>query len=865
MTAAEQLLEDLLEVRVDLLKARREQLLHLAAQLGDHLRQLGLRLFDVGDLRLHEVIALPDLFIFVNRADVDVAQGADLAADLGHAAAQLGQALKRHTLAAGLALGQLVFFPQLAVGVVQLCLGGGAALGQAGHLAAHPLALVGQGAVVLPQLRDRSLLFEAGRVGRSNRFLRGGNFLLVVAAHALHLGDFQRVGLDFCLGGLNRRLQLAGAGIGLAGTAPQALQRGLMQADVLLVRQALQLLFGQLTGDFFAFCRQAARALAQGGQLGGVLRQLGLGVGPGLLGLGARGLVPGHGGLLGGYLGLDAPGRLVVLGGGLRQTLELEVRADVLRRGVHALALGTGQLGREVVHLGLAGGQFLFRLGAFLLKLRQLAAQLVQLLLAAEHADAAGGGAAGERAARVDDLAVQRDDAVPVAEVPRHGGRLGQVLDHDDAAQQIVDDILIFRVCPDQVGGDLRRAGQAAREAGALHGVQRQKRSAACALVLQKADGGAGTALVLDDDVLQRKAERCLNGGLVALFDGDDARHGADDAPQPPAARRAHDGLDALLVAVHVALQIFQNVDALGGGGPFSVRLLQVVGSLGLLTAAAVQFQLQARLDVVVAGHGLLGVLKAALGAAAFLVGSGGAGFQFLGLALCLGQAVGRSLPCRLRRRGADPGGGGGVLQAGHGGVNDVAALAAGSGLFLKGTQGLAQLGHAGVQPGHAAFQRLDGGAVVRGLALDALAALPGALQFGRSIVDAEPAVLALIFQDGDLALAAGVCLGDGADVGVGLLDGQHQLLGLGTQGRAFFVKLVQLAAQAVIVGLGGLVLALLIAQRVVGAADGIDPECDLQRLALLAQFQKLLCLLAVAFQGADALFQLTQNVPQAL
>ena len=257
--------------------------------------------------------------------------------------------------------------------------------------------------------------------------------------------------------------------------------------------------------------------------------------------------------------------------------------------------------------------------------------------------------------------------------------------------------------------------------------------------------------------------------------------------------------------------------------------------------------------------------VTAALSAAAFLVGSGGAGFQLLGLALCLGQAVGRSLPRRLRRRGADPGGGGGVLQAGHGGVNDVAALAAGSGLFLKGTQGLAQLGHAGVQPGHTAFQRLDGGAVVRSLALDALAALPGALQFGRSIVDAEPAVLALVFQDGDLALAAGVCFGDGADVGVGLLDGQHQLLSLSTQGRAFFVKLVQLAAQAVIVGLGGLVLALLVAQRVVGAADGIDPECDLQRLALLAQFQKLLGLLAVAFQGADALFQLAQNVPQAL
>ena len=119
----------------------------------------------------------------------------------------------------------------------------------------------------------------------------------------------------------------------------------------------------------------------------------------------------------------------------LRAVSSYWAAAFVLRRSVHALALGTGQLGREVVHLGLAGGQFLFRLGAFLLELRQLAAQLVKLLLAAEHADAAGGGAAGERAARVDDLAVQRDDAVAVAEVPRHGGGLGQVLDHDDAAQ----------------------------------------------------------------------------------------------------------------------------------------------------------------------------------------------------------------------------------------------------------------------------------------------------------------------------------------------------------------------------------------------------------------------------------------------
>ena len=107
----------------------------------------------------------------------------------------------------------------------------------------------------------------------------------------------------------------------------------------------------------------------------------------------------------------------------------------MLGGGVHALALGTRQLGTEVIYLGLAGGQFLFGFGTLFFQLFQPGAQLVQLLFAAEHADAAGRGAAGEGAARVDDLAVQRDDAVAVAEVSRHGGGLGQVLDHDDAAQ----------------------------------------------------------------------------------------------------------------------------------------------------------------------------------------------------------------------------------------------------------------------------------------------------------------------------------------------------------------------------------------------------------------------------------------------
>ena len=154
---------------------------------------------------------------------------------------------------------------------------------------------------------------------------------------------------------------------------------------------------------------------------------------------------------------------------------------------------------------------------------------------------------------------------------------------------------------------------------------------------------------------------------------------------------------------------------------------------------------------------------------------------------------------------------------------------------------------------------------MVGGLAVNAFPALARAFQLGICLVDAEPAVLALVFQDGDLALAAGVGLGNGADIGIGLLDFQHELLRFFAQIRVFFIKSVQLAAQTVVVGLCGLVLALLIAQCIVGAADGIDPQRNFQTLALLAQFQKLLGLLAVALQRADALFQFAQNVAQAL
>ena len=165
---------------------------------------------------------------------------------------------------------------------------------------------------------------------------------------------------------------------------------------------------------------------------------------------------------------------------------------------------------------------------------------------------------------------------------------------------------------------------------------------------------------------------------------------------------------------------------------------------------------------------------------------------------------------------------------------------------FFQRAQLVPQGGHTLVQLRQGGAQGIDGRTVGGGFLLDGFPALPGALQFRRCLVNAETAVFALVFQDGDLALAARVLLGHGADIGVCLLDIQHQALCFLAQGRAFFVKRIQLAAQAVIVCLGSLVLALLVAQRFVGAADGIDPQSDLQRFALFGKLQKLLGFFAV-------------------
>ena len=74
VAAAEDLAEGLAEIRVQLGKLAREDLLHIFGELVDDLVQLALRLFQIVLLRAEELIPLAQLFVLLDRVKVDVAE-----------------------------------------------------------------------------------------------------------------------------------------------------------------------------------------------------------------------------------------------------------------------------------------------------------------------------------------------------------------------------------------------------------------------------------------------------------------------------------------------------------------------------------------------------------------------------------------------------------------------------------------------------------------------------------------------------------------------------------------------------------------------------------------------------------------------
>ena len=135
--AAEQFGEDAAKVLVDGPEAVGEDVFHLARQAGDHPGQLVPAALDVLHLSAEGVVAGLDLLILLDGADIDVAQSAYLAPQVGHLRPEDVHVLELHAELFGLREGQLILVPELRGHLVVFALGGGFPLRQTGHLAAH--------------------------------------------------------------------------------------------------------------------------------------------------------------------------------------------------------------------------------------------------------------------------------------------------------------------------------------------------------------------------------------------------------------------------------------------------------------------------------------------------------------------------------------------------------------------------------------------------------------------------------------------------------------------------------------------------------------------------------------------------------
>ena len=217
-----------------------------------------------------------------------------------------------------------------------------------------------------------------------------------------------------------------------------------MQAQVLLGAQLLHSVIRKFLRCFLPLAGHIAGGSAQAFQLFAVRFNLGFRLFAGVFCLGGgRSVLP--------QLLFQRGDLLPAVGGSILtlfqrgvQLIQLHLGFQAGRSGGHALALGTGQLGGQVIHLRFAGGGFLFGCCAALVQFQHLGTQFVQFLLAAEHTHAARGGTAGKGTACVDDLAVHCDNAVAVAKIFGHHRRFAQILHHNNAAQQVINNMLVL-------------------------------------------------------------------------------------------------------------------------------------------------------------------------------------------------------------------------------------------------------------------------------------------------------------------------------------------------------------------------------------------------------------------------------------
>ena len=267
--------------------------------------------------------------------------------------------------------------------------------------------------------------------------------------------------------------------------------------------------------------------------------------------------------------------RLAVAGEALQQRLEL--RAGAVRRALFRLERGLTAFQLRLIlqchiqliaHGGERGLCPLKLIGAFLFPLDELCplpSQLFQLVRAREYAAAARGAAAGHRAAGIDELSVERDDAQGVAALLCHTHGVRQRLRHDGAPEEVCKNALIFIVKARQIKGDADKAGVALGRVGddrAAYCVERQKRCASRVRALEQLNGAASVVLRVDDDVLRRAAECGLYREGALRIRAHKVCNRTVHAAQIAARRLAHDGLDRLGIALEVLFHLREHRDA---------------------------------------------------------------------------------------------------------------------------------------------------------------------------------------------------------------------------------------------------------------------------------------------------------------
>ena len=122
LAAAEQLRERLTEDSVYAVELLPEPLRHLAGQVAYEREKFRARTFDIVYLSFHELVALGDLFVFLDSADIDIAEGSYLVLYIIEIALRFLRVFNDYSELLRLAAGELIFVIELVLRIFELAL-----------------------------------------------------------------------------------------------------------------------------------------------------------------------------------------------------------------------------------------------------------------------------------------------------------------------------------------------------------------------------------------------------------------------------------------------------------------------------------------------------------------------------------------------------------------------------------------------------------------------------------------------------------------------------------------------------------------------------------------------------------------------